>query len=757
MPAARPRARAWCTATARPATTWWRACCCGRWAAPSRARCGSPATTRSTSAAVWPASPRWHRPGCSPSSARAGSPALLDDLVDHIRRINETVLAGEHPSLRELAAATGRRPEPWRVAVLLGGGRADELSRHERSQLDRVLRTGAACGVHLIVRGLDRSPPGPRIEVIARGARRRRPARVAAVPCRYAWTRRRRPALVTATCRQIAEQVAAGPAPAALASLLPEQDVAGELGDGADRPARRQPAGRPVRGDPERLPAARPDRRTVRHRQDQPDLRLDRRAGRPLLPRRAGVLPARLQGGRVVRPVRAGPAGPELAAARPAGRGQRQHRPGVRAGPAALPRRRAAAARRRRQTARGDQPGRAAGRGPDRQLAADRGRGRRVPGAALRPGRRGHRGRRPAGGPGPTGSLAGHPPGAGQPGRVRHRGAVGASRAGRTVLPADRAAAAPAASSPRRTPPPRRCPGYHAVVNADSGASEANRVVRVPSAGDRDAWNELQHRLWRQRPAGPRRAPAVRRRRRPPARRLPGARAGSRPRAPWRRRWRCSGESHRRGVPVGPHGAAPRPRTQPRRPRHPGPTRRARCSTRRPDRSPPSSPPRGRPSRWPAWTRTPPPPAGRCRRRCPDTAGSTPATSTCSWRTSPPRPVRASRRGRTSCSCTRPTRSAPTAARPATCARSCTTVRNGGSTCWGGGGAPPGCGTPSAGRPPVPTPSARGWPWTCTAANWPPYYPGHGAPSWYPRPWRALHFDRAVHRGPEVIIPYGAP
>jgi hypothetical protein len=36
-----------------------------------------------------------------------------------------------------------------------------------------------------------------------------------------------------------------------------------------------------------------------------------------------------------------------------------------------------------------------------------------------------------------------------------------------------------------------------------------------------------------------------------------------------------------------------------------------------------------------------------------------------------------------------------------------------------------------------------------------PYYPGVGAPVWYPRPWRALHFDRSIHRGAEVIIPYG--
>jgi hypothetical protein len=35
-------------------------------------------------------------------------------------------------------------------------------------------------------------------------------------------------------------------------------------------------------------------------------------------------------------------------------------------------------------------------------------------------------------------------------------------------------------------------------------------------------------------------------------------------------------------------------------------------------------------------------------------------------------------------------------------------------------------------------------------------YPGTGGPDWYPRPWRGLFFDRAVHRTGQVIIPYGA-
>jgi hypothetical protein len=38
-------------------------------------------------------------------------------------------------------------------------------------------------------------------------------------------------------------------------------------------------------------------------------------------------------------------------------------------------------------------------------------------------------------------------------------------------------------------------PRHHAVVNADSGAPEANRIVRVPAAGDRANWGRLQHRL----------------------------------------------------------------------------------------------------------------------------------------------------------------------------------------------------------------------------------------------------------------------
>ncbi|WBC05825.1 FtsK/SpoIIIE domain-containing protein [Micromonospora sp. WMMA1976] len=140
---------------------------------------------------------------------------LLDDLVEQIRRINATVLAGEYGSLRELAAATGRRPEPWRVAVLLGG---DELSRHERGQLDRVVRTGAACGVHLVVRGIE-LPDDP---TVTRITVEPDDARVAGLP--VVLDAPPPPALVTETCRTVASRVAAGPPPTPFTDLLPPPD-----------------------------------------------------------------------------------------------------------------------------------------------------------------------------------------------------------------------------------------------------------------------------------------------------------------------------------------------------------------------------------------------------------------------------------------------------------------------------------------------------------------------------------------------------
>ncbi|MET8911986.1 FtsK/SpoIIIE domain-containing protein [Micromonospora sp. NPDC004551] len=164
---------------------------------------------------------------------------LLDDLVEQIRRINETVLAGEYASLRELAAATGRRPEPWRVAVLLGG---DELTRHERGQLDRVVRTGAACGVHLVVRGID-LPDGPTVTRVVVDPD---DARIGGLP--VALDAPPPATLVTETCRDVASRVNAGPPPAPFTDLLPptgeywREDSA----HGLTAPIGEGPHGRPV-------------------------------------------------------------------------------------------------------------------------------------------------------------------------------------------------------------------------------------------------------------------------------------------------------------------------------------------------------------------------------------------------------------------------------------------------------------------------------------------------------------------------------
>jgi hypothetical protein len=89
-----------------------------------------------------------------------GLGAHLDELVEHICRVRETVLAGEYTSLAQLvAASTGPRAEPWRVLVVLtDAAGAAELTSAQRAQLDRIVRMGVACGVHLLVRGLELAP-----------------------------------------------------------------------------------------------------------------------------------------------------------------------------------------------------------------------------------------------------------------------------------------------------------------------------------------------------------------------------------------------------------------------------------------------------------------------------------------------------------------------------------------------------------------------------------------------------------------------
>ncbi|WP_305789556.1 FtsK/SpoIIIE domain-containing protein [Symbioplanes lichenis] len=165
-----------------------------------------------------------------------GLSGTLDELVEHICRVNETVLAGEYSSLAELTAATpGPRPEPWRVLVLL----MDKADLKEREQLERIVRTGVACGVHLVVRGLE-LPSHPTVERIA--------ATNGSATCDITGEMSVRldapppPEKIAAFCRTTAERLREGPPPARFTDLEParlwtESSAAGLLapiGDSTD-------------------------------------------------------------------------------------------------------------------------------------------------------------------------------------------------------------------------------------------------------------------------------------------------------------------------------------------------------------------------------------------------------------------------------------------------------------------------------------------------------------------------------------------
>ncbi|HYN92526.1 MAG TPA: FtsK/SpoIIIE domain-containing protein, partial [Pilimelia sp.] len=185
-----------------------------------------------------------------------GLTAMLDEHVEVIRRINESVLAGEYASLAELTAAgAGPRAEPWRLLVLLGdAATAEELTGAQRAQLDRILRTGVACGVHVVGRGLPVAdhPTVHRITVAAGGAAADAGTDTtvdgASASCAVTGPM---PILldppppaerVAAVCRGIADRVLAGPPPASFGDLEPEKlwadssagGLLAPLGDGPD-------------------------------------------------------------------------------------------------------------------------------------------------------------------------------------------------------------------------------------------------------------------------------------------------------------------------------------------------------------------------------------------------------------------------------------------------------------------------------------------------------------------------------------------
>jgi len=419
---------------------------------------------------------------------------LLDDLVGHVRRINETVLAGEHTSLRELAAATRRRPEPWRVAVLLNPGRP---GRHERDQLERLLRTGPACGVHLVVRGL-RIDPSPGIEVIdAEPGDRARTS--SAGDLRVRLDDGPPATVLTLTSRKIADEVAAGPAPVALGSLLPDEEWRESSARGLTAPLGDNPQGAEVRVTLSDYP---------------PHALIAGPSGTGktnLIYAWIGALSARYSPTELAFYLLDFKEGVSFARFAP-GRRDPSWLPHVRLvgvnvntdrefGLALLRflgaelRRRADAAKRyevtnlaelRDEDPEGHWPrivavvdefqvllsGRDAVATEAVDLLEDLARRGRSQGIHLVLASQDVSG---------IEALWGRP-------------ALVAQFSLRIALPRARRVLAetnPAADS---------LPRYHAVVNADSGALPANRVVRVPAAGDRESWSNLQHRLWRHRP-----------------------------------------------------------------------------------------------------------------------------------------------------------------------------------------------------------------------------------------------------------------
>lgn len=145
----------------------------------------------------------------------SGLRETLDSLVETVRRVNAEVLAGEHASLAELAAATGRRPEPWRVLVLLNADLAS-WPAHDQAQLARLRRTGVAAGVHLVVVGDDTAGPAdlPRLTATAYTGLPGATLRLDGPPPL---------GTITKAAKAVAEKHSAGREPARLVDLLPQR------------------------------------------------------------------------------------------------------------------------------------------------------------------------------------------------------------------------------------------------------------------------------------------------------------------------------------------------------------------------------------------------------------------------------------------------------------------------------------------------------------------------------------------------------
>ncbi|MEV4536349.1 FtsK/SpoIIIE domain-containing protein [Asanoa sp. NPDC049518] len=144
-----------------------------------------------------------------------GLAPALDELVEEIQRLNALVLAAGHTSV----AALSPRPAPWSVVVLLGdAATADELTPAASAQLDRVVRLGPPCGIHVVGRGLP-LPSSPQVVRVSVSPGRAVTDAVAGLPITVDAT----PSAdeIAAVCRSVAAAATSGPPAATFAELLP--------------------------------------------------------------------------------------------------------------------------------------------------------------------------------------------------------------------------------------------------------------------------------------------------------------------------------------------------------------------------------------------------------------------------------------------------------------------------------------------------------------------------------------------------------
>ncbi|GAA2705609.1 FtsK/SpoIIIE domain-containing protein [Actinoplanes palleronii] len=428
-----------------------------------------------------------------------GLGSLLDDLVEHICRVNES-LGGQYPSLAELTAARpGTRPEPWRLVVLLADRATTvEMTTGQRAQLGRIVRTGVACGVHLVVRGLDLDDD-PTVERIL--------VRDQTATCDSLGSLEIRldppppPDRIAAFCRSTAERLRAGPGPASLSDLEPakywaESSIGGlvaPIGDSTDGSLVEVPLG----DDPPHALIGGPSGSgktnliyawlgSLATRYGPEELALY------LLDFKEGVSFARYA---------PGPRDPSwLPQVRLAGinvNGDREFGLAMLRHLGEELRTRAQAAKRwdagklaelRAEDPTGHWPrivavidefqvllaGRDAVAEEAVALLEDLARRGRSQGIHLVLASQ---------------DVAGIQALWGRPGLIAQFTLRIALPKARRILAEDNLAAAV-------------IPRFHAVVNTESGVSGANRIVRLPDAGDRDTWRTLQRRLWRTRPGG---------------------------------------------------------------------------------------------------------------------------------------------------------------------------------------------------------------------------------------------------------------